>query len=247
MTFENFDEGLDRGSDWGDLGSSGESYSTDDAAITAPDDYDSEPETLESQTLDPVEAELTEPKFADFREPFDGMQPEIPVAEQKEAGALFSDFVAGELGDAVRDKFRKEEDGITTSVEISDSPSLLEHPDIPEGKRISLERIGPDETHGEVTSYNVYEEGVVIRTDTNESNTSQADIDAMSDKIAAMRPITPLGIDSTDEQIADALTQLSENIGEIMGGFRLEEQLGINHQPVGPAEIARLIDFVRRR
>lgn len=228
------------------------------AAITAPDDYDRDPPPRlalpgfaevdmnvggKAPYINPVEirgetTETTDAGFLGFRVRFDGAQPEVPLAEQKAAGARFSDFVGNDLAGVHSRSFQTEHDGQPVSVVTTDGLGDI---DPTESKRVVVEEVRPDGAWGESAIYRLDIGGSVRRVD------HIPYTDDQSARLAAHDLLPPADLRSmSTDQIRVYTSGLRSQLDTMHANHELAQNMGFTNQPVGMAEIEALIKLASR-
>jgi hypothetical protein len=180
--------------------------------------------------------------FLPFRQPFDGTQPEIPLADLKAAGAKLGTFVEEHAVQEALDptsahtRFVRQ-GGRMISVTVGQD-DLGPHP----SKFISLRDVVPGGV-GENSQYRVGPDGLARRTDNRPLTSEELEAGAASAKeLLPPKPVEQMTIDELREYTAG----LRGQIGDPLAGYELEERLGLRNQPVGTVEIDAVIALARR-
>jgi hypothetical protein len=159
--------------------------------------------------------------FLNFRQPFDGTQPEIPLADLKAAGALFSSFFfesrkAREIDEAII-----EDETAPVSVFFLDTLRAVNQP------VVLACQMNEDGSTRESVEYRLCQDGLVRRTD-NPPKESEISI-----AIELMPRNNTAGI--SPEQAED----------ERLENEKLENRFGLRDQPVGLRETEQLITALK--
>jgi hypothetical protein len=191
-------------------------------------------------------------EFMDFRQPFDGMQPEVPLAERKAAGALLASYLKDRLdggftgiaGTYVNCPYNDET--LRFGVE-PDMDEVIHRGDVLPPSEVKgtvsvRQYFGPGEL-GEGSAYQIMADGTARRID---HRTLTEDERTARDAAAAERPRPRSWSELTDEEkLVDAVTIIAKT-RNTLANIRMEQTMGLNAQPVGPQEVARFIQFVER-
>lgn len=106
-------------------------------------------------------------------------------------------------------------------------------------RRINLQRSDEQGYGREHWSYRLCNDGIVRKMDFGDIWGKK-----LKDKELGIEDPLDLSDNNTPEELAQAIVQSTKNIKESLLNFRLEEDIGLNNQPVSPEEIAGLREFI---
>ncbi len=189
----------------------------------------------------------------EFRQTFDGTQPEVGSQEQKEVALEFNTFiddvilnhidrVSGSSANAIFGtslylgvRLDEASDALVT-IDLNDTPkSPHTH------KQIKLREVSARGDTGDVVIYRLGTDGIVRRDDSN--MVKQLEEDRIM--TANLPRINILAIDETEPEVAAEFGKtMAANIREFKENRKLEEFMGLLNQPIGMGELFALRDFI---
>ncbi|HET8671944.1 MAG TPA: hypothetical protein VFM05_15405 [Candidatus Saccharimonadales bacterium] len=182
-------------------------------------------------------------RFLSFRQPFDGTQPEVSLAEQKAAGAVLSNFAsrvmaaAGYTGDmgGYADGYVDEGEGTAAKVFIQKRATR----DDPNAYTIELHDLTRPPYAGVVTYEVDNISGAARRTD---KELTEDEYIAWQRTKAARGPVS--GVSKAEAKAA--VERRFEELQQAVANLALQAGFGLNQQPITLREAQALVTFLNR-
>lgn len=200
--------------------------------------------------LSPLERSDDDPDkpFLEFRQPFDGSQPEIPPEQQIEAGTAFAGFVDEEVDEgSSKSGIKVDDNGDLLLVKVSNGNSQTS-PEILTGKHVRIDGLewapGGVRLTGYAADYKLDIDGAVRRNDYRPRTLEEYARD--QERMAALREIpysNPATM--TSEELSRVAAGLRDALHELLAERLTPRELGEQNQPVSPEEVEKLIRLAR--